>query len=67
MKGIVMEQSNKRVRLHVSTTAKGYAQWEVTSEFESVEEAKANLSAAIDAVRGVIKEKGLTEANDGKA
>jgi single-stranded DNA-binding protein len=59
----VMEETNKRVRMNVSTTAKGLAQWEVTCEFESVEEAKANLSAAIDAVRNVIKDKGLTEAN----
>jgi len=57
-----MEQSNKRVRINVSTTAKGLAQWEATAEFETVEETKANLAEAIKAVREVIKEQGLTEA-----
>jgi len=58
-----MEQSNKRVRINVSTTAKGFCQWEATAEFESVEETKKNLADAITAAREVIKEQGLCEIN----
>jgi hypothetical protein len=56
-----MEQSNKRVRINISLMAKGLVQWDITSEFESLEETKKNLADAINSVREVIKEKGLTE------
>lgn len=55
--------TNKRVRINLSETAKGLIQWDITAEFETVEESKAALSAAIDAVREVIKAKGLTEVS----
>ncbi len=57
------EATNKRVRINISETAKGLIQWDITAEFESVEETKAALSAAIDAAREVIKAKGLTEVS----
>lgn len=57
------EATNKRVRINLSETAKGLIQWDITAEFESVEETKAALSAAIDAAREVIKAKGLTEVS----
>ena len=53
--------TNKRVRINLSETAKGLIQWDITAEFETVEETKATLSAAIDAAREVIKTKGLKE------
>lgn len=53
--------TNKRVRINLSETAKGLIQWDITAEFETVEETKAALSAAIDAAREVIKTKGLKE------
>lgn len=55
--------TNKRVRINLSETAKGLIQWDITAEFETVEESKAALSAAIDAAREVIKAKGLTEVS----
>lgn len=55
------EATNKRVRINLSETAKGLIQWDITAEFETVEETKKALSDAIDAAREVIKEKGLTE------
>lgn len=55
--------TNKRVRINLSETAKGLIQFDITAEFETVEESKAALSAAIDAARDVIKEKGLTEVS----
>lgn len=57
------EATNKRVRINLSETAKGLIQWDITAEFESVEETKAALSAAIDAAREVIKAKRLTEVS----
>ena len=57
------ETTNKRVRINLSETAKGLIQWDITVEFETVEETKKALSDAIDAAREVIKEKGLTEVS----
>lgn len=57
------EATNKRVRINLSETAKGFVQWDITAEFETVEETKKALSEAIDAAREVIKEKGLTEVS----
>lgn len=57
------ETTNKRVRINLSETTKGLIQWDITAEFETVEETKKALSEAIDAAREVIKEKGLTEVS----
>lgn len=57
------ETTNKRVRINLSETSKGLIQWDITAEFETVEETKKALSEAIDAAREVIKEKGLTEVS----
>jgi hypothetical protein len=57
------ETTNKRVRINLSQTAKGLIQWDITAEFETVEETKKALADAIDAAREVIKEKGLTEVS----
>lgn len=34
------EATNKRVRINLSETAKGLIQWDITAEFETVEETK---------------------------
>lgn len=57
------ETTNKRVRINLSETAKGLVQWDITAEFETVEETKKVLADAIDAAREVIKEKGLLEVH----
>jgi hypothetical protein len=57
------ETTNKRVRINLSETAKGLVQWDITAEFETVEETKKALADAIVAAREVIKEKGLTEVS----
>lgn len=57
------ETTNKRVRINLSETAKGLIQWDITAEFETVEETKKALADAIDAAREVIKEKGLQEVH----
>lgn len=55
--------TNKRVRINLSETAKGSIQFDITAEFETVEETKAALAAAVDAARAVIAEKGLKEVS----
>ncbi|MBO4507297.1 MAG: hypothetical protein J5747_01505 [Spirochaetaceae bacterium] len=55
--------TNKRVRINLSQNSKGLIQFDITAEFESVEETKVALSAAVDAAREVIKAKGLTEVS----
>jgi hypothetical protein len=54
---------SSRVRVNCCITAKGLVQWDITSEFPSVVEARDNMSLAIDQVRALIKEKGLEEAH----
>jgi hypothetical protein len=63
-KEFFMEQSNKRTRMNVSVTAKGLAQWEVTAEYETPTETKANLDEAIKLIRTTIKEQGLKEVGN---
>jgi len=58
----VTEQSTSRVRINLSTTAKGLVQWDITAEFPTLEESQVNISSAIDQVRALIKEKGMEEA-----
>lgn len=57
------ETTNKRVRINLSETAKGLVQWDITAEFETVEETKKALADAIDEARDVIKAKGLQEVH----
>ena len=55
--------TNKRVRINLSETAKGLVQFDITAEFETVEETKSALMEAVDAARSVIAEKGLKEVS----
>ena len=59
-----MEQQNNRVRMNLSETAKGLVQWDVTAEFDSVEQTAMELDKAIKAVKKVIVENGLTEVGN---
>lgn len=59
------EQSNaQRVKLSVNTNAKGLVQWDITSEFTTLEEAQKNLDAAIKAVKNIITSNGYKEAGN---
>jgi hypothetical protein len=53
-----------RVRINVSQTAKGLHQIEVTSEFPTVDEARDNLSRALDETRAMLVAKGLPLAHE---
>jgi hypothetical protein len=55
------KETNRRVRMNVSITAKGLAQWEVTAENDNPDLAEADVKAAMDRVRFAIAQAGLTE------
>ncbi len=55
------ETTLNRVRMNVSLTAKGLYQFDVTSESDTVENAKTQLSEAIDSLRNTMKEKNIKE------
>ena len=57
-------QSNKRVRMNLSKTAKGLVQFDATAEFETVEECEKNLDAAVKAAKRVIAANGLKEVHE---
>jgi translation initiation factor 2 alpha subunit (eIF-2alpha) len=56
------QETNRRVRMAVSITAKGLAQWEVTAEGDNPDGAEADLNQAIERVRFTIAKAGITEA-----
>jgi hypothetical protein len=59
---MIEKETNRRVRMAVSITAKGLAQWEVTAEGDTPEEAEADLNRAVETVRFTIAKAGLMEA-----
>lgn len=55
-------ESNTRTRINVSISAKGLAQWDCTCEYDTPEKSIEEMSKAIDQIRALLKEKGLSEA-----
>jgi hypothetical protein len=55
------KETNRRVRMAVSITAKGLAQWDVTAEGDSPEDAETDLNQAIERVRFTIAKAGIVE------
>lgn len=58
---MIEEKTNRRVRMAVSVTAKGLAQWDVTAEGDDPDGAEADLNQAIERVRFSIAKAGLVE------
>ena len=58
------EVSNKRLRMDISITAKGLAQWDCTAEYDTPEESAAKLDEAIKLIRSTIKSNGLKEVGE---
>ncbi len=56
--------TNKRVRINLSETAKGFWQIDCTAEFETVAECEKELDAAIKAAKKVMTDNGLKEAGE---
>lgn len=56
------ELTQTRVRMNITTTAKGFAQMDITVEFPTVNESKEAMDSAIKALREVLKENNIAEA-----
>lgn len=52
------------MKLSLSLTAKGLVQFDITSEFPTLEDASKNLAGAIDEVKKIVAEKGLKLAGE---
>ena len=60
-----MDATNEqRVRINMKATAAGLAQFDITSEFPTAEEAGKELRKAIDEFRATCKEKGIKIAGE---
>lgn len=59
-------QTNKRVRINLSQTAKGLVQFDVTAEFETVEECEKQLDEAVKSAKRVIAANELKEVSTEK-
>ena len=55
-------ENNTRTRINISLTARGFAQFDLTTEYDTPEKSIEEMSKAIDMVRNLLKEKGLQEA-----
>lgn len=58
------EQNNKRVRMNISLTAKGLAQWDCTAEFDTPEKTAEELSRAIKLLKQTVKDNNLKEVGE---
>ena len=57
-----MEETNvSRVRMNISLTAKGLAQFDITAEFENADKSAEELDKAIKKVREVLKANNIKE------
>lgn len=54
--------NQNRVRMNITTSAKGFAQMDITVEFPTVNESKEAMDSAIKALREVLKENNIAEA-----
>lgn len=54
--------NQNRVRMNITTNAKGFAQLDITVEFPTVNESKEAMDSAIKALREVLKENNIAEA-----
>jgi hypothetical protein len=57
-------QTNKRVRINLSETAKGLWQIDCTAEFENVAESEKQLDAAVKAAKRVMAANNLKEVGE---
>ncbi len=57
-------ETNTRTRIKFSQNSKGLIQWEISTEYDSPEKSIEEMSKTIDLVRALLKEKGLTPADE---
>lgn len=58
-----MEESNTRTRINLSQNSKGLVSFDITAEYDTPEKSIEMLGKAVDQVRDLIKEKGLTSVD----
>lgn len=55
--------NQNRVRMNITTSAKGFAQMDITVEFPTVDESKEAMDKAIKALKDVLKENNIAEVS----
>lgn len=67
MEGTKVEETNTRTRIKLSQSTKGVVTWEISAEYDTPEKSVEMMSLALDKVKNLIKEKGLTPADESVA
>lgn len=57
-------ETNTRTRIKLSQSTKGVVTWEISAEYDTPEKSIEMMSQALDKVKALIKEKGLTPADE---
>jgi hypothetical protein len=60
-------ETNTRTRIKLSQSTKGVVTWEISAEYDTPEKSIEMMSKALDKVKALIKEKGLTTADESVA
>lgn len=60
-------ETNTRTRIKLSQSTKGVVSWEISAEYDTPEKSVEMMSQALDKVKALIKEKGLTPADESVA
>lgn len=60
-------ETNTRTRIKLSQSTKGVVNWEISTEYDTPEKSIEMMSQALDKVKALIKEKGLTSADESVA
>lgn len=62
-----VEETNTRTRIKLTQSTKGVVSWEISAEYDTPEKSVEMMSQALDKVKALIKEKGLTPADESVA
>ena len=60
-------ETNTRTRIKLTQSTKGVVTWEISAEYDTPEKSIEMMSQALDKVKALIKEKGLTPADESAA
>lgn len=60
-------ETNTRTRIKLTQSTKGVVTWEISAEYDTPEKSVEMMSLALDKVKNLIKEKGLTPADESVA
>ena len=60
-------ETNTRTRIKLSQNTRGVVTWEISAEYDTPEKSVEMMSQALDKVKALIKDKGLTPADESVA